>query len=137
MNSIVIRCTNDERARKILECVIDIQEAAINKLEEENRVLKISFECLEKRLTHLLQSKYIASFDEVDTKTNTYKRNIKDVDEIASLFESERMTAKKPDMKYSKDISITTMFPHCPGCGELLDNENYCMNCGQKIDWSD
>lgn len=137
MNTIVIRCTNDERARKISECVIGVLEADINKLEEEKRVLKISFECLEKRLTHLLQSKYIASFDEIDTKTNTYKRNIKDVDEIASLFESERMTAKKPDMKYSKDISITTMFPHCPGCGELLDNENYCMNCGQKLDWSE
>lgn len=29
---------------------------------------------------------------------------------------------------------------HCPGCGEkdaILQGDNYCFNCGQKLDWSD
>jgi rubredoxin len=28
---------------------------------------------------------------------------------------------------------------YCPTCGKsiFLDGKNYCMNCGQKLDWSD
>lgn len=39
------------------------------------------YEALLKRFWHLLESDYIRSFDEVDRRTGTYKRDIKEADE--------------------------------------------------------
>lgn len=41
----------------------------------------------EKRLKHLLQSKVIRSFDEVDIKTGLHKHDIKTVDEVFEFYE--------------------------------------------------
>ena len=57
----------------------------------------------------------------------------------------EKQIAKKPIMKqYFEDLEDEYLC--CPTCGEILtdripaDNKTFyfhCMNCGQKIDWSD
>lgn len=57
----------------------------------------------------------------------------------------EKQIPKKPIMKqYFEDLEDEYLC--CPTCGEILtdripaDNKTfyfYCMNCGQKFDWSD
>lgn len=57
----------------------------------------------------------------------------------------EKQMPKKPIMKqYFKDMEEKYLC--CPTCGEILtdripgDNKTFCfhcMNCGQKLDWSD
>ena len=57
----------------------------------------------------------------------------------------EKQIPKKPIMKqYFKDMEEKYLC--CPTCGEILtdripgDNKTFyfhCMNCGQKLDWSD
>lgn len=57
----------------------------------------------------------------------------------------EKQIPKKPIMKqYFKDMEEEYLC--CPTCGEILtdripaDNKTFyfhCMNCGQKLDWSD
>ena len=57
----------------------------------------------------------------------------------------EKQIAKKPIMKpYFEDMEEEYLC--CPTCGEMLtdripfDNKDFyfhCLNCGQKLDWSD
>lgn len=47
-----------------------------------------TIESLDRRLKHLLQSKFIRSFDEHDPKTHTYKRDIKLADDIKGYIPS-------------------------------------------------
>ena len=57
----------------------------------------------------------------------------------------EKQIPKKPIMKqYFEDLEDECLC--CPTCGEILtdripaDNKTFyfhCMNCGQKLDWSD
>lgn len=57
----------------------------------------------------------------------------------------EKQIAKKPIMKpYYEDMEEEYLC--CPTCGEILtdripmDNKDFyfhCLNCGQKLDWSD
>ena len=28
-------------------------------------------------------------------------------------------------------------YPICPACGACIRDDNFCFNCGQKIDWED
>ena len=50
----------------------------------EEKILRDMLEVAERRLRHLLQSKFISSFDEKDRKGN-YKRDIKEADEKRPL----------------------------------------------------
>ncbi len=62
-----------------------------------------------------------------------------------SIQALEKQIPKKPIMKqYFKDMEEKYLC--CPTCGEILtdripgDNKTFyfhCMNCGQKLDWSD
>lgn len=72
-------------------------------------------EALEKRLKHLLQSNFIASFDEVDIKTKEYKRDINEADLIglrAVGYECDREKCLdcKADCKYTLDIDHAKNF---------------------------
>lgn len=72
-------------------------------------------------------------------------RTIGTVEECCAAVEKQR--AKKPIMKTDDGIeSISGLNPYCPSCGcELtdripFDNKDFyfhCLNCGQKLDWSD
>ena len=62
-----------------------------------------------------------------------------------AIQELEKQIPKKPIMKqYFEDLEDEYLC--CPTCGEILtdripdDNKTFyfhCMNCGQKLDWSD
>ena len=51
-------------------------------------VSRRKYETLERRFKHLLQSDFISSFDEVD-KNHVYKRDIKEADQIAAVFQKK------------------------------------------------
>lgn len=41
-----------------------------------------------------------------------------------------------------KPVPVNTRFnglilPGCPVCEEILEDDGYCSNCGQAIDWGD
>lgn len=60
-----------------------------DKRKTENVYRKLVYDNLEsteKRLKHLLESDYIAAFDEIDPKTGGYKRDISDVGKILPDF---------------------------------------------------
>ena len=66
-------------------------------------------EMLERRLKHLLQSDFIASFDRVDPNTKEYIRDIRDADMLAGsiiLFkcDGERCRNCHPDCKGTTNI---------------------------------
>ena len=52
------------------------------------------------------------------------------VDEIYRLKEKE-----KP-MKVNKIDWTATVIYRCVKCGKKITNGNYCINCGQALDWS-
>lgn len=45
----------------------------------------------------------------------------------------EKQIPKKPDFTEDKEFALC---PCCNGNG-LADKQEYCDNCGQKLDWSD
>ena len=60
------------------------------------RLLKEENESLRRRLQHLLESEYIRSFDEINPRTHTYKRDIREADAgglrpFASYLAAERL----------------------------------------------
>lgn len=50
-----------------------------------------------------------------------------------SIQALEKQIPKRPDFTEDKEFALC---PCCNGKG-LSDKQNYCDNCGQKLDWSD
>ncbi len=47
----------------------------------------------------------------------------------------EKQIPKKPKALRTYDRKLSAM-GDCPVCGRTVDNnENYCFNCGQRLDW--
>lgn len=66
-----------------------------------------------------------------------YQKNFKD-NAIRDAFELadkalEKQIPKKPDFTEDKEFALC---PCCNGNG-LADKQEYCDNCGQKLDWSE
>lgn len=78
-------CITLRKTRKRVETL----EAKVAELETENELTL-------KRLSHLLESDFIRSFDQHNRKTHTYKRDIAEADKIACA---------------PKWISVTTQMP--------------------------
>lgn len=107
----------------------EASELAIQALET---IKKLS----DRNMTIEALENYMQFEDECAKKGFTFK----------SVIEArEKQIAKKPIMKrYFEDLEEEYLC--CPTCGEILtdripaDNKTfyfYCMNCGQKFDWSD
>lgn len=64
-----------EKENEALKTLLDESYDTQNSLTEEN-------ESIRRRMRHLFQSKFIASFDEVDRKTKEYKRDIAEADKL-------------------------------------------------------
>ena len=55
------------------------------------------------------------------------------------------MTKAAEELEYrvpKKPVTVNTHFsgqflPGCPVCEEIIEDEDYCPNCGQAIDWGD
>lgn len=97
--------------------VTDIME-----LEKENEDLRNCVEVLERRLRHLLQSNFIASFDEYDPKTKSYKRDIKEADTKNELPKMPMTNFEK-----IKSMSIEEL-------AKLLDNITDACSSGFDCD---
>lgn len=85
---------------------------------------RAKYEQLLKRLQHLLESDFISSFDEVDTTTGRYKRDIAEADKVQPV-------------RHSKWVCRTPGMFSCNACGNLaVENQSmyYCPECGAKMD---
>jgi hypothetical protein len=74
--------------------LINKQETEYNELYELCESYRIENESVRHRMQHLCQSKFIASFDEVDRKTKEYKRDIAEADiltEVNKQYQTENM----------------------------------------------
>lgn len=78
-------------------------------LFEDHSILKNEFDSLRKRFHHLLKSKFIASFDEWNPKTNDYKRDISEADKI---FNAEGSVEDITTILMDSD-AVTCTLEHC------------------------
>lgn len=126
-------CANDELEADALAYIRQMKVDHKAEIEEIIRVKNKEFGMLQERLRHLLQSDFIRSFDEIDHKTNTYRRNISEAD-------SENTNN---DAQWIKLDSIFKGMYKCSNCMEivtmtgkaLIENklDNYCAHCGSKM----
>lgn len=78
----------------------------------------------DRNMTTEVLENYMQFEDECVKKGFTFK----------SVIEArEKQIAKKPDFTEDKEFALC---PCCNGKG-LSNNQKYCDDCGQKIDWSD
>ena len=95
----------------------EASELAIQALET---IKKLS----DRNMTTEVLENYMQFEDECVKKGFTFK----------SVIEArEKQIAKKPDFTEDKEFALC---PCCNGKG-LSNNQKYCDDCGQKIDWSD
>lgn len=103
----------------------------------EDVVSRGEYESLLKRFKHLVQSKFISSFDEWDEKKHDYKRDIKEADNIKEVRHGEWVTRSICCFDWTV----------CSVCGasfnpdnwenvwkQLYGNPAYCPLCGAKMD---
>ena len=68
-------------------------------------------------------------------------RDDHDIDLIASIVEKE--IPKKPESESESfvgedNVKITVTVFFCPNCRDRIGHrDNYCTNCGQRIDWEE
>ena len=68
-------------------------------------------------------------------------RDDQDIDLIASIVEKE--IPKKPESESESfvgedNVKITVTVFFCPNCRDRIGHrDNYCTNCGQRIDWEE
>lgn len=57
--------------------------------------------------------------------------------EINAAIEAlEKQIPKKPKLHRTFEVlGMTDSIYLCPSCDTMLDNEDYCTNCGQALDW--
>lgn len=67
----------------------------------------------------------------IGLKESSIKRVVKARD--LAIKALEKQIPKKPDFTEDKEFVLC---PCCNGNG-LADKQEYCDNCGQKLDWSD
>ena len=90
-------------------------------------VPRAEYEGLLKRFRHMLESDFIASFDEVEPFTGKYKRDIAEADKVQPV-------------RHSKWVCRTPGVFSCGMCkGLALGNRPtcYCPDCGAKMDGED
>lgn len=92
-------------------------EMAIQALET---IKKLS----DRKMTTKVLKNYIQFEDECVKKGFAFK----------SVIEArEKQISKKPDFTEDKEFALCS----CRNGKGLFDKQKYCVNCGQKLDWSD
>lgn len=77
----------DDDSDNLLIVEVDEETSMLRMLADENK-------SLQRRLSHLLESDYISSFDELDPRTHKYKRDIKEADELDTVPDAAGQAAK-------------------------------------------
>lgn len=109
---------------------------AIARIPAADAVPRDEHEALLRRFRHLLQSDFIRSFDEVDPKTGTYKRDISEADKAEPVRHGKWEHVKKHMWRRDKHGEIDTWAmefefhngPICEVCGDST-----CIHCSP--DW--
>lgn len=99
--------------------------------EDDHKANEMAIQALEtikklsdRKMTTEVLENYMQFEDECVKKGFTFK----------SVIEArEKQIPKKPDFTEDKEFALC---PCCNGKG-LSNNQKYCDDCGQKIDWSD
>ena len=56
----------------------------------------------------------------------------------AAIKAIDKQIPKKPKLHRKFEVlGIIHEIYLCPSCGAMLDNEDYCMSCGQALDWQE
>ena len=96
--------------------------------EEEKEAIDMCIEALqnndvqtlENRLKHLLKSRYIAKFDEVNHATGEYVRNIEEAD-VCFVCNNKACKVCHPETcKYTSEPKFAINFEHIEQCHELI-----------------
>lgn len=74
---------------------------------------------------------------------NNYSENVdyrdystKTVDIVNESYDTlQELVDKETPMKVNKIDWTSTVIYRCVKCGKKITNGNYCINCGQKLDW--
>lgn len=82
---------SQEQRIKELTDELTRKETEYNELYELCESYRLDNESVRRRMQHLCQSKFIASFDEVDRKTKEYKRNIAEADILIGVKEQYKI----------------------------------------------
>ena len=118
-------------AEDIIQCAFDRGVKNGRYLEQqETAALKAEFDSLLKRFRHLMQSDFIASFDQVDPKTQTYKRDIADAD--VPLLHGKPVPALVTVKTWDGETRLRAGYA-CPFCGTNFISK-YCAECGARMD---
>lgn len=137
----------NEKEKKLLKNLTPVYEVAINALEEiqQYRAIgtpeKIAEELNRLRNDNECQGLYFTLEERQDLarqhrELEEYK-SIGTPEECRAAVEKQR--AKKPTEKIENEIG----YYHCANCDKTLRTTihlrkpNYCLNCGQKLDWSE
>lgn len=58
-----------------------------------------------------------------------------------AIYALEKQIPKKPQNKkysfYPHSTLLKSKYGECPNCKSIQVDDEYCANCGQKLDWSD
>ena len=76
---------DDEELQEAMGCALDRMAARVNALESRCQELADEKDMLEKRLAHLLESRIVRDYDEVEPFNGGYKRDISLLDEAMKL----------------------------------------------------
>lgn len=95
----IIRLTgcNLCKLKDMLEDKYEIKKSeSVEEVNYKQKYDELKVECnhLRKRLKHLLESDFIASFDRFNPRTNSYQRNISEADKIIESLEELHYRAK-------------------------------------------
>ena len=80
-----------------------------------------------------------------DATEQAYKNGFEKGFEEGLKMGSEKQNPKKPVDMYDDNVGTEecrmyekAIIGYCPVCNqEVQDGMNYCMNCGQRLDWSE
>lgn len=121
-------------AEDIIQCAFDrgVKNGRFLEQQEVTNHLKAEYDALLKRFHHLMQSDFIASFDQVDPKTQTYKRDIADAD--VHLLHGKHVPAYIAVKGWDEEKAITIRAGYaCPFCNSNFIAE-FCAKCGAKME---
>lgn len=152
-------CEDEELIDAFKRAFMVLRQPVVHSCNTSNNYTVSEVQVLENRLKHLLKSRYIAKFDEVNHATGEYVRNIEDAD-VCFVCNNKACKVCHPETcKYTSEPKFAINFERngatgtffeklpdnlhwieksglfiCPYCGEEHDTHfHFCGWCGKKV----